>query len=305
MKLANVTLNKETYVIDIVYVYPVESTILIVICDLQTDIPYFKWTVTLTPSSAVWIAPLNLELNTIVRQSKHFPGFTCKIYKNNRLEQVDNLRTSSLPFEYMNYMTDGIDCVGNSYIDFFYGSLCNGINFDGVVIDAGANVGLFTLLAKRNGAKRIYSIEPDRHTFFYLEKNFRTDSSVVLINKALTSNENGTTFYYNATTSVGNRTNVDATDVTDYVEDYVPSISLESILKLEEVVNLVKLDIEGSEFEVFDQLSTTYFEKVNQFFIEFHNVSTVIKNKLMDNGFTVEYRNSNENDTLGFIYAYK
>jgi FkbM family methyltransferase len=303
MKLVDVKLDNETYKIDLVYIHAVTSELTIVISDLQTDIPYYTWDVTLDPYSSIWIAPINSTLRTILQQNKHFPGFACKIYKNNRLEQIEYLRTSSVPFEYKNFMTDGFDAVGNSYIDFFYGNLCDGMNFDGTVIDAGANVGLFTWLAKDNKAKRVYSIEPDRHTFFYLEKNFRTDPSIILINKAMTGNENGTKFYYSIGNSVANTTKENL--LTDYIEDYVPTITLNSILKIEDTINLVKLDIEGSEFEVFDNLSITDFEKINQFFIEFHDIPTTLKNKLISNGFTVEYRNSDESMTTGFIYAYK
>lgn len=303
MKLVNVELNKETYIIDMLYVHPTASEITFVISDLQTDIAYYKETLVLDAYNSIWIAPVHQSLNKILRRSKHFPGFTCKIYKNNRLEQVEYLRTSSLPFKYKNFVTDGFDCVGNSYIDFFYGGLCDGMNFDGVVIDAGANVGLFTLLARENGAHRIYSIEPDSHVFFYLEKNFRTDSSVILINKAMTSNDNGTKFYYSVGNSVANSATVNS--LKNYIEDYVPTISLNSILNVEDSINLVKLDIEGSEFEVFNNLLPEHFEKINQFFIEFHDISTSIKNKLINNKFTVEYRNSDENSKVGFIYAYK
>ena len=301
--LANVTLDIETYKIDVIYTHTVAFEVTIVICDLQTDIPYYTWTVTLHPGVSVWISPISDQLKTILQQNKHFPGFTCKIYKDNRLEQVEYLRTSSIPFEYKNFMTDGFDSVGNSYIDFFYGTLCDGMQFDGIVIDAGANVGLFTWLAKQNKAHRIYSIEPDRHTFSYLEKNFKTDPSVILINKAMTSNENGTKFYYSIGNSVANTTKANV--LTNYIEDYVPTISLNSILKIENTVNMVKLDIEGSEFEVFDNLTASHFEKINQFFIEFHDISTSIKNKLIDHSFKVEYRNSDESFTTGFIYAYK
>ena len=119
----------------------------------------------------------------------------------------------------------------------------------------------------------------------------------------MTGNENGTKFYYSIGNSVANTTKENL--LTDYVEDYVPTVTLNSILKIEDNINLVKLDIEGSEFEVFNNLSAIDFEKINQFFIEFHDISTPLKNRLMDNGFAVEYRNSDENMTTGFIYAYK
>jgi hypothetical protein len=196
MKLINVKLDQETYRIDIVYVHEVGHEISIVISDLETNIPYFVWKTTLHQYNSVWVAPLNGNLTRILKNSKTFPGFYCKVYRDNRLEQVEELRTNNLSYTYKNFVTDTLDCVGNSYIDFFYGQLCDGINFSGTIVDAGANVGFFTLLAKERGANKVYSIEPDTSAFFYLDRNFRNDSSVTLIQKALTTHLEGTRFYY-------------------------------------------------------------------------------------------------------------
>lgn len=302
MKLVDVILNKETYVIDLVYKHADANTLTIVICDLQTDIPYYKWTEHFKNYSSIWIYPLHNTLMELVRNNSKFPGFVCKIYRNGLLEQVECIHTSTEDFKYRTYITDGIDCVGNSYIDFFYGDLCKGINFENTVIDAGANVGLFTWLAKERGAGRVYSIEPDQRAFFYLDKNFKNDDSVVLINKALTTTLDGTIFYYCIESTVGNSQYKNS---DNFVEDYVETINLDTLLNIEREVNLLKLDIEGTEFDVFDKLKPEQFKQVNQFFIEFHNISTPIKNKLLENNFKVEYRNSDESSIAGFIYAYK
>jgi len=303
MKLLNVTFNKETFVIDIVHTQSETSEIKIVICDMQTDIPYYKFTEVMPPGHTFWIFPIANALADILKQSKTFPGFVCKVYKNNRLEQIEYLHTDYKTFEYKTFITNEFDGVGNSYIDFFYGTLCDMIDFGGTVIDAGANVGFFTWLAKERGAKRVYSIEPDIQANFYLEKNFRNDPAIILIKKALTSNLEGTNFYYCLNGTVANSTTT--SEVHTYVKDYVPTINLDMILNIEEKINLIKLDIEGSEFEVFEHLQPHQFSKVNQFFIEFHRNSIPIKDKLIENGFTVQYKNSDETSEMGFIYAYR
>lgn len=302
MKFIETAFDKETYRLDLTYTHKEMSEITIVISDLETDVTYFLWKTILHPQNSIWICPINGELTRILKNSKTFPGFACKIYVDNRLEQVEEIRTNLIPYKYKPFFTDRTDPVGNSYVDFFYGSLCDGIDFSGTVIDAGANVGFFTWLAKERNANKVYSIEPDVNAFFYLDRNFRNDSSITLIQKALTTDVNGTIFYYCKDSTVANS---QYKVVENYIEDFVPTINLDYILNIENEINLVKLDIEGSEFDVMENLELKHFQKINQFFIEFHRDSIPIKNILIQNGYKVEYKNSNENSSVGFIYAYK
>jgi hypothetical protein len=82
---------------------------------------------------------------------------------------------------------------------------------------------------------------------------------------------------------------------------FVESITVPAIIMIEKEINLLKLDIEGAEVEVIEQLVD--FKNINQFFIEFHNDPKPIENKLVLNGYSVEFRHSNENSLSGFIYA--
>jgi hypothetical protein len=68
---------------------------------------------------------------------------------------------------------------------------------------------------------------------------------------------------------------------------------------------LLKLDIEGTEFKVIENLNQKHFDRINQFFIEFHFDPKPIAKKLIDNGYKIEYRHCTENDIVGFIYATK
>jgi hypothetical protein len=86
---------------------------------------------------------------------------------------------------------------------------------------------------------------------------------------------------------------------------FIPTISIDTLLKIEKEINLIKLDIEGTEFNVIDNLTQTHFDKINQFFIEFHFDPRPMVSTLIKNGYNVEYRHSTENDIAGFVYAKK
>jgi FkbM family methyltransferase len=302
MNLFNVRLNKSDYLIYVDYIEDTPITTEIIISDIKTNITYYKFNWLFQLKSSMWVAPLYEPLMNIIRFNPKFEGFIVKIYVDENLIQVKYLKTNSNSVIYENFITDEKDCIGNSYVDFFYGNLCERMDFSGIIIDAGANYGLFTLLAKKNNANRIYTIEPDMRAFFYLDRNFKNDDSIIMINKALSKDSNGIEFYYCKETTVAN-TQYPAND--NYTKSYVETIDIKSILSIEKKINLIKLDIEGSEYDVLENLSAKQFDSINQFFIEFHSGVKNIPKILLDNNFNIEYRNCTETDSVGFIFAYK
>jgi len=61
---------------------------------------------------------------------------------------------------------------------------------DVTCVDIGANIGMFTLYALFNGAKKVISIEPNTAAFLVLKKNLEENDllkKVVLYNKAISS----------------------------------------------------------------------------------------------------------------------
>jgi FkbM family methyltransferase len=302
MKPFNVILNKSDYVIYINYLNNAPIKANVVISDIKTNITYYKFYWDFGDAPSMWSTALSGALIDIIKFNPKFQGFIVKIYIDEKLVQVEYLKTTSDLITYENFINDENDCIGNSYVDFFYGTLCNNINFSNIVVDAGANYGFFTMLAKENKASRIYAIEPDMRAFFYLDRNFNNDSSIIMINKALSKDCNGIEFYYCKETTVAN-TQYPLND--DYIKSYVETVDIKSILSIEKEINLVKLDVEGSEYEILDNLSSNEFDSINQFFIEFHNGVKSIPKILLENKFNIEYRNCTEADLVGFIFAYK
>lgn len=299
MKVCDISFDKNRFVFDVVYFAKNTTNITFVITDLNIDCPYYTWDTTLTHNSSIWISPLHPSLISVAKSNTNFPGFRCKVYVGKRLVQVEEFPFGKIHNQIPTFVTNDFDIVGPSYLDFFYGTLCDNMDFTGTVIDAGANVGFYTLYALQNGANRVYSIEPDVYPFSYLQKNFSNNQKVTLINKALTSDCLGTDFFYYDSSVASSAIN----EAEPLVRGNVESISLDTILTIEPYVNLVKLDIEGSEFEVLERLNDRQFEKVNQWFIEFHKKSSSIVTRLNNLGYKTEYRNSDITSDVGFIYA--
>lgn len=302
MKLFNIVLEKEKMIIHMDYVHNKPHDLKVVISDINLDCPYMVWNGTFEPYNGYWITPLSARLTDIIRNSNKFEGFMFKVFTaDNRLLQKEILPVNKYTPKPSYFHCDSFDITGHSYLDFFYGDLCSKIDTSGVVIDAGANVGMFTLFCKNN-ARRIYSIEPDTFPFYYLEKNFKNIDNIILINKALSDSCNPIKFNYNLFGSVASS---EMSRTEHGIELMADTIDIPTIIEVEDNINLVKLDIEGTEFKVMESLQQKHFKKINQFFIEFHADSQPIKNILISNGYTVEYRSCLETDNIGFIYGYK
>jgi FkbM family methyltransferase len=305
MKVCNVTLNKERCILDIEYVLDNPLELTFIVSDFEMDCTYYIWDAgVLAKGNIVWIAPFGEHFTEVVNKSKNFSGLRCKIYHKQRLLQVVNLPYSD-KFRMSMFSSSERDITGPSYMDFFHWSLCNDMDLSGTVIDAGANIGFFTLYALRNGAKKIYSIEPDVNAFFHLQKNFINVLEVTLINKALTTDCLGTIFYHADDTVASSQQNFGNNTIASFVE----TIDIESILRVEDTINMLKLDVEGSEVNILNSLPDVCFNKINQIFVEFHGFHGVnpkdIISRLESVGYQTEYRNCNENDIAGFIYAKK
>lgn len=275
------------------------------VSDVYVDCVYFLWeNVEINPDFSGWVVPLTEKLTKVVLKNPDYPGFSFKLYgPNKRLLQSEKFFLNKKPAPIKTpFISPNNDMVGPSYVDFFYSDLCKGMDFSGIVLDAGANVGFFTALAKHKGAKRIYSVEPDPSAFDCLEKNFIHDSNVICLNKALSDITDVVLFDISMGSSVASTINK-YNKQKDTHSIFVKAFSLPTFFMLENDINLLKLDIEGAEYEVLNSLSSYYYKKINQIFLEFHGDPKPLFNKLENEGYIVEYRDSNENSDCGFLYA--
>lgn len=127
------------------------------------------------------------------------------------------------------------------------------------VIDVGANVGWFTVIAsKLVGEKgRVFAFEPDPTSFGYLQRNVEVNGckNVILEQKAL-SNEEGKVELFIATEHLGlhriydfedgrKSVTVDAVRLDDYLDGLVSS------------VEVIKIDTEGAEGVIVEGMNKT------------------------------------------------
>ena len=127
------------------------------------------------------------------------------------------------------------------------------------VIDLGANIGYFTLLAAKLVGERgkVFAFEPEPKNYSYLVKNIELNNyhNVVALKKAV-SDKNGKTKLYICDYDSGHHTINQAGGLEAYsrgreikIEEIdIETIRLDDFLKgKEELIDVIKMDVEGAE----------------------------------------------------------
>jgi FkbM family methyltransferase len=169
------------------------------------------------------------------------------------------------------------------------------INKNDVVLDIGGNYGLFALYSLSKGASKVYSVEPVKNGFDSITK-LSKQLPIVPINKAITTNGDLVQMTLDEKTPAKNCL-TSHNDIfsnegeTIWVESYTIN---ELIGKINDKINLVKIDCEGCEGDIFTTINDSVLKEINRIIIETHNPETekMIFNKLIDNYFKVYQHNN-------------
>jgi FkbM family methyltransferase len=138
----------------------------------------------------------------------------------------------------------------------------------GVIIDAGANIGFTSVfLANQYPNSKIFSIEPDHENFEYVLRNTSSYKNIIPIKKALWNKKETISL---SDPGLGKRgmmvdkhegaTALDAISVTDLMNEF--NISQ---------IDILKMDIEGSEKEVFTDNYDFWLPRTKCLVIELHD----------------------------------
>lgn len=178
------------------------------------------------------------------------------------------------------------------------------------VVDIGFNYGLFSITSKMKNPKRIIGFEPNPKLCKIFSENYRGDG-IQLFNYAVSNKDSKVTFYENGDSAMSTiKEEINREYRRDYYE--VNSISINTLINNFNLdkIDYLKVDCEGSEFDIFESLSEEYLgNNVKKIAIEFHdylNSDNVqkLKSKIEKCGFKVNIKNE-EGVPLGMIYAKK
>lgn len=140
-----------------------------------------------------------------------------------------------------------------------------------IILDCGANIGLASIYFKNKYPNsKIISIEPENDNFNLLKKNLAPYNNVFFENKGLWSEkcylnifqgeDNLPWSFYVKPTLTKTNTSIEAIGVDDIFKKY-------NLAK----IDLLKIDIEGAEYELFEKNYDKWLPKVRVIIIELHD----------------------------------
>ena len=141
------------------------------------------------------------------------------------------------------------------------------------VIDAGANIGLTSLFyASSHKPEKIISIEPEKNNFETLCFNCANFENITPINAALWHKKETLTIHehdlgnWAFTTSIEGGSSHASTDQT------IQTFTIPGLMKQfdMDIIDILKIDIEGSEYELFSNNVSGWLPKVKYLIVELH-----------------------------------
>lgn len=185
----------------------------------------------------------------------------------------------------------------------FYNTKGYEITKDDIVFDIGANSGYFTIYAAKM-AKQVYAFEPMQNLYNKIVSDVESNNfkNVIVEDTGIAKDKGVRVFYesthHNGCHSLYNRAETDKKIEikTVNIEDYCKENSIDKI-------DFLKIDCEGAEYEIFDNLSTEFIRKVVKKIVMEHHDDIIpgrthedIVKILKANNYQVEVAN-------GFVYG--
>jgi len=173
-----------------------------------------------------------------------------------------------------------------------------------VVVDIGANYGMFTQYAVEKGAKRVISVEPYKPVFDCLKDNISGLPNVELINCGIYDCEGVADFSISESSAVNSILGTLSNESENTVKVFTTTINkLISDYQLT-TIDYLKVDCEGCELDLFTTITDDNLLKCKKIVVEYHKkiIGIFIQEKLKKLGY--KFDNLADISDAGLIYAY-
>jgi FkbM family methyltransferase len=212
-------------------------------------------------------------------------------------------------------MTDGFSISVGEYI---YRQIFERLEYpaifepDGIVVDIGGHIGLFTLFASQYvKTGKIYTYEPSPFNYKKLINHIEKNSieNVITKNIAVTGDGKDVTLFLSQDTGANSIYKKCAHEYfipnTEIDNINVKSTTLSEILKnVGGKISYLKLDCEGAEYTILESISNEEFSNIDKIILEYHPVDGKsvknLENLLLNNNYDVKITGD---ANYGMMYA--
>jgi FkbM family methyltransferase len=182
------------------------------------------------------------------------------------------------------------------------------LNLNDVVVDIGANYGVFSLYSQMFNPSKVYAVEPLKATFKSMKKNL-TEYGVTCINKAVSS-ENGFEKFMITEVNGNNfsEKNGNGFHPSSVIgEEIVETVTINQLVSDYDIdrIDFLKVDCEGGELDLFRTIDKEYLQNnIGKIAMEYHSkeIHDEVIDILKSNNFIIE--DTLGSNDIGLIYAY-
>ena len=149
------------------------------------------------------------------------------------------------------------------------------------VVDLGANIGAFTVLAANivGQSGRVYAYEPNPEAFIRLQENVNLNNlqNVECYNEAVCDCNGMIDFYCcNKTAHSTHYCKIDGRDNTNNRKISIKSTSIMDVIKrVPGSIDLMKIDVEGAEYCIISEFTKDTLKSIRQLAMEIHNIDGI------------------------------
>lgn len=158
------------------------------------------------------------------------------------------------------------------------------VNCNDIVIDCGANMGLFSNWAASKNAKRVYSFEPGKTAFELLKENSQLYNNIDIFNCALGSNNYLCNYIECINIGGSHLSQYNLNKEAGFFDEYkVPVIALDSLFQNQKI-DFIKIDCEGAEADILlgaKNIINIYSPKIVMACYHFYKDNKRLKNFLL------------------------
>lgn len=182
-------------------------------------------------------------------------------------------------------------------------------NINDIIVDIGANYGVFSLYSQNFNPSKVYAVEPLKATFKSMKQNL-LEYGVTCINKAISS-ENGFEKFMITEVNGNNfsQKNKNGFHPSSVIgEEIVETITINQLISDYDIsrIDFLKVDCEGGELDLFRTIDKGYLQNnVGKIAMEYHSreIYDEVIEILKLNHFIIE--DTTGSNDIGLIYAYK
>lgn len=290
---------------DLIYISPqlnYDFPVKIIVRDPSTGLTIYYWNniENLTAGCNYFLKPFNAFSFS---DFESFVAFQVEVYEISTRQMIYKnllyIRPGEIKSDFNFIISDSYhDCSYFQYWEMNHLGMYDMVNKNisgKVVVDIGSAYGVYTKRALDLGATKVYSIEPSK-SFDFIRESFCRHENVIPIKCAISDQNGQAEFYYSDSLTTSRLEYQEGSSI-----EIVSVRRLDEILKCEPEIEFIKMDIEGEEYKVINSLDKSFFNKVNNWAIEFHhndgtNVQ-ILMNKMLSMGYKSDVR---KNTSLEF-----